>query len=197
MRARRPRRSARGLRLPRWAWGSACALAGALATVAFGACGAPGGVSAEPPAALQSAPARAEVPPPRDSVETAIRRLLEEQEQAWNEGDLEGFMGGYWDSPELVFTSGGSVHRGFDDLARRYRETYGTGAEMGRLTFSNLEVHPLGDSAAWALGGWALEHRGESLGGVFTLILRRFGETWRIAHDHTSSRTAPPREGNR
>jgi uncharacterized protein (TIGR02246 family) len=130
-----------------------------------------------------------------DSVEAAVRRVLDEQAAAWNAGDLDGFMRGYWQSPELVFTSGAVVHRGFEDLARRYRETYGTGAEMGRLAFSDVEVHTLGDSAAWVLGTWALEHRGEELGGVFTLILRRFADGWRIVHDHTSSRAAPPRKG--
>ncbi len=200
MPARRMPHSSRRRATSRWVCATACAPVTALAPVAFGACGAAGYVSAESRVSLPTPTARAASASPRpsrDSVETAVRRLLEEQEEAWNDGDLEGFMRGYWDSPELVFTSGGSVHRGFGDLARRYRETYGSGAEMGRLAFSDLEVHPLGDSAAWALGAWALEHRGESLGGVFTLVLRRFSGEWRIVHDHTSSRAASPQEGER
>jgi beta-aspartyl-peptidase (threonine type) len=164
----------------------------ALAAAALAAAGSASGRIA--PHSSAHAPAEARALRSPDSVETAVRRLLTEQEEAWNAGDLDGFMRGYWDSPELVFTSGGSVHRGFEDLARRYRETYGTGAEMGRLAFGGLEVHALGDSAAWVLGTWALEHRGERLGGVFTLVLRRFDEGWRIVHDHTSS-GPPAREG--
>ena len=168
-----------------------------LAALACGASAAPGSASARsgPPPSPAPALVEARALPSPDSVEAGVRRLLEEQEESWNAGDLEGFMRGYWDSPELVFTSGGGVHRGFEALARRYRETYGTGAELGRLDFSDLEVHALGDSAAWVLGKWALEHQGERLGGVFTLVLRRFDEGWRIVHDHTSSGGVPPREG--
>jgi len=127
-----------------------------------------------------------------DSTEAAIRRLLEVQEGAWNRGDLDGFMSGYWDSPELVFTSGAQVRRGYRPLLERYRETYGTDAEMGRLGFSGLEVHPLGPSTAWALGRWELELAERRLGGVFTLVLRKIEGEWKIVHDHTSSDPAPP-----
>jgi ketosteroid isomerase-like protein len=118
----------------------------------------------------------------------AIRGLLRDQQDAWNRGDLEGFMRGYWNSPELVFTSGGQVQRGFADVLERYRQTYGSGsARMGCLGFSGLEVHELGADAAWALGRWSLESGGQTMGGVFTLVLRRFPEGWLIVHDHTTS----------
>lgn len=117
----------------------------------------------------------------------AIERVLDEQVAAWNRGDLEAFMEGYWRSPDLVFTSGGNVQRGWQTTLDRYRATYGNSPEtMGRLAFSDLEVHPLGDGAAWALGRWALDNAGRKIGGVFSLVFREVDGRWVIIHDHTS-----------
>lgn len=49
----------------------------------------------------------------------AVDRLLDGQVQAWNRGDLEGFMGGYWNSEELSFFSGGSVTTGWQGALDR------------------------------------------------------------------------------
>jgi len=119
----------------------------------------------------------------------AIERVLTQQAAAWNRGDLEAFMDGYWRSPDLVFTSGARVQRGWQTTLDRYVASYGTSPEtMGRLTFSDLEIHPLGDGAAWALGRWRLDYDGgESPGGIFTLVFREIDGRWLIVHDHTSS----------
>ena len=117
----------------------------------------------------------------------AIQRVLDDQVVAWNRGDLEAFMDGYWRSPDLVFTSGGNVQRGWQTTLDRYRASYGNSPEtMGRLAFSDLEVHPLGTGAAWALGRWALDHDGETIGGIFSLIFREVDGQWVIVHDHTT-----------
>lgn len=118
----------------------------------------------------------------------AIERVLDVQAEAWNRGDLDAFMDGYWRSPDLIFTSGGAVQRGWQTTLDRYRASYGTSPEtMGRLTFSDLEVHPLGPGAAWALGRWGLEHGdGGTVGGVFSLVFREIDGRWVIVHDHTS-----------
>lgn len=117
----------------------------------------------------------------------AIQRVLEDQVAAWNRGDLEAFMDGYWRSPDLVFTSGGNVQRGWQTTLDRYRASYGSSPEtMGRLAFSDLEVHPLGDGAAWALGRWGLDNDGKKMGGVFSLVFRAVDGRWLIVHDHTS-----------
>ena len=119
----------------------------------------------------------------------AIERVLTEQAAAWNRGDLEAFMDGYWRSPDLVFTSGGNVQRGWQTTLDRYVASYGTSPEtMGRLTFSDLEIHPLGDDAAWALGRWRLDYEdADDPGGIFTLVFREIDGRWLIVHDHTSS----------
>jgi ketosteroid isomerase-like protein len=119
----------------------------------------------------------------------AIRSVLDAQVEAWNRADLDGFMDGYWRSEDLVFTSGGHVQRGWQTTLDRYRASYGNSPEtMGRLSFSDLEIHPLADGAAWALGRWRLDYEGrDPLGGIFSLVFRRVDGRWLIVHDHTSS----------
>ena len=115
--------------------------------------------------------------------------MLDAQVEAWNRGDLEGFMAGYWRSPDLVFCSGDTVTKGWDETLARYRKRYqAEGREMGRLRFDGIEVIPLGEDAALARGAWRLVMTdGKEPHGLFTLLLRRLDGAWRIVHDHTSS----------
>jgi uncharacterized protein (TIGR02246 family) len=119
----------------------------------------------------------------------SVRAVLDAQVEAWNRGDLDGFMAGYWRSPDLVFCSGATVTRGWDETLARYRKRYQSeGREMGRLRFDGIEVIPLGEDAALARGAWRLAMRdGQEPHGLFTLLLRRLDGSWRIVHDHTSS----------
>lgn len=139
--------------------------------------------------ALLAADAASATEPARAGSEAAVRALLDAQVAAWNRGDLEGFMAGYWRSPELVFCSGATVTKGWDATLARYRQRYqAEGREMGRLGFDEVEVLPLGEDAAAARGAWRLRTSGGGEPhGLFTLILRRTGEGWRIVHDHTSA----------
>src|SRR5689334_82918 len=89
--------------------------------------------------------------------ERAVRLVLADQVAAWNRGDLEGYMAGYWRSPQLTFYAGGSVTTGWDETLARYRRRYqGEGKAMGTLNFANLQVEVLGPSAALARGRWVL-----------------------------------------
>jgi len=118
-----------------------------------------------------------------------VRALLDAQVSAWNRGDLEAFMAGYWRSPELVFCSGATVTKGWDATLERYRKRYqAEGREMGRLTFDAIDVMALGEDAAFAHGAYRLRLRdGSEPNGLFTLVLRRFPDGFRIVHDHTSA----------
>lgn len=118
-----------------------------------------------------------------------IADILGQQSAAWNSGDIEEFMQAYWRSPKLTFSSGGRVTRGWKSTLDHYRIRYPTRETMGHLTFSNLEVLELGDTAALVLGRWRLQ-REAPVGGAFTLIFRRVAGRWVIIHDHTS-RDAP------
>lgn len=116
----------------------------------------------------------------------AIQSVMDAQAAAWNAGDLEGFMRGYWKSEEMKFVSGDNVSRGWQAALDRYRKNYDSKAKMGVLTFSGLEVKVLSKDAAVVLGSWSLAREKDNPKGKFTLIFRRFRDGWKIVHDHTS-----------
>lgn len=118
--------------------------------------------------------------------QVAIRRVLEEQAKAWNEGSIEKYMEGYWKSDSLVFTSGGKITRGWKTTLDRYKKAYATRELMGALSFSDLEISVLDESTAWVLGKWKLIREKDTPHGIFTLVLRRFPDGWKIVHDHTT-----------
>lgn len=122
---------------------------------------------------------------PQTGPEDEILSMLEKQKEAWNQGDLKGYMAYYWHSDELTFQSGDRRVKGWETLYERYSKSYGQG-NMGRLDFTDLEIKRLGNGYALVLGRWSVEVKSEKKGGVFTLILRKFPEGWRIIHDHTS-----------
>ena len=117
-----------------------------------------------------------------------ILKVLADQADAWNRGDLEGFLLGYWHSDQTVFAGGGDVHRGFDAMAARYRKSYDTREKMGTLTFADLKFESIERDRAVVTGSWELQRATDKPGGVFTLVFRKLPEGWRIVHDHTSSR---------
>jgi ketosteroid isomerase-like protein len=115
-----------------------------------------------------------------------IRIVMVAQEAAWNRGDVDGFMNGYARSRMTVFISGDSITRGWQTVRDRYKKKYATAEQMGRLTFSDLEITSLGPDAAVVLGRWELKRKTDHPHGRFTLLFRRTPQGWRIVHDHTS-----------
>ena len=119
----------------------------------------------------------------------AIEQLLNTQVAAWNRGDLEAFMTGYWHSPDLTFFSKDSENHGWQAALDRYKQRYqGQGRGMGQLDFHDLQVESLGPDAAFVRGKWHLKMPdGSEPHGLFTLVMRRIPkEGWKIVHDHTS-----------
>lgn len=127
----------------------------------------------------------------RQSDRAAIQAVLDAQQQAWNRGDVDAFLTGYWHSPDLTFSGSSGVSRGWDGVLARYKKNYPDRAAMGQLDFSNLEFRFLGPDAALVLGHWHLQRDpvkgGGDIGGVFSLVWQRFPEGWKIIHDHTSA----------
>jgi len=138
-------------------------------------------------AALALIPLLPETPQPADPI-AAVRRILEDQQQAWNRHDLEGFMSGYWNSPDLTFFSGAQQTAGWQGALDRYRKNYQQGGkEMGHLEFRELKIEPLGNDAAFVRGAWHVTMSdGKTPHGLFTLIFRKFPNGWKIVHDHTA-----------
>lgn len=116
-----------------------------------------------------------------------IRAVIRAQENAWNRGDIDGFMLGYARGRSIVFVSGDNVRRGWRTVRARYRKKYSDRAKMGRLRFSDLEIRMLAPDAAIVLGRWRLIRANDQQRGRFTLIFRRLPDGWRIVHDHTSA----------
>lgn len=117
----------------------------------------------------------------------AISNVLQMQQTAWNRGDVDSFLVGYWHSPELTFSGSSGVARGWDGVLARYKKNYPDRAAMGQLDFSELEFRFLGPDAALVLGRWHLKRQQDDIGGVFTLVWQRFPDGWKIIHDHTST----------
>jgi uncharacterized protein (TIGR02246 family) len=116
-----------------------------------------------------------------------IKAVLDDQQAAWNKGDLVGFMKGYWNSKDLTFVSGKDITRGWEPTLERYKKRYqADGKEMGKLDFSDVQVQVLAPGVAVVTGKWELTLTKETVGGRYTLILKKLDEGWRIVHDHTS-----------
>jgi len=124
---------------------------------------------------------------PSATAEADVRAVLEQQVREWNAGNLAGFMDTYARSDQTHFASGGDLSLGWQRVFDRYRKKYGNPAGMGTTTFSDLEITVLAPDAALAFGRWHQKgDRGEGQG-LFTLLLRKMPEGWRIVHDHTSA----------
>ncbi len=86
-----------------------------------------------------------------------IRQVIVKQQDAWNRGDLEEFMAGYWNSPELTFFSGARESEGWQAALDRYKKSYqSAGHEMGKLEFANLRIEMLGPESAFVRGEFHL-----------------------------------------
>ena len=131
------------------------------------------------------------------SNETQIRALLRTQTDAWNRGDIDTFMAGYWKSDDTVFVGASGITRGWQSVLDRYRKNYPDRQAMGQLTFSSLEVHLVCPDAAFAIGEFQLEREHDKPSGIFTLNFQKFPEGWRIVADHTTAfASASPSTGH-
>lgn len=122
----------------------------------------------------------------RDEIEK-IRKVIDEQSVAWNNGDLAGYMSGYFQSDSLRFASGGNVSYGWETTLGRYQNGYPDKATMGELIFSNIDIQLISQNSAMVFGKWELDRENDHPWGLFTLIFSKTDNGWRIIHDHTSS----------
>ncbi|MAW21776.1 MAG: hypothetical protein CMD16_05230 [Flavobacteriales bacterium] len=118
----------------------------------------------------------------------AIKKILTEQQNCWNKGDIEGFMQGYWNSEELIFTS--LSHKpayGWENTLERYKSSYPTKESMGLLKFQILELQLNSEKTAALKGKWELIRENDHPYGMFWLDLKKFEENWLIIKDSTIS----------
>jgi ketosteroid isomerase-like protein len=118
--------------------------------------------------------------------EKAIRSLLHTQTQAWNRGDLEGFMQTYWQSDSLLFIGKSGVTRGWQKTLDNYKRGYPDKAAMGTLSFDIIQVKKLSRTYYHVTGKWMLQRAADAPSGHYTLLLRKIGGAWKIVSDHSS-----------
>ncbi len=121
------------------------------------------------------------------SEEAAIRAVLTTQQAAWNKGDLDTFVTTYKNSPGILFI-GSKISKGYAAMVARYHEAYPTKEKMGELTFSEVEVQPLGPGFATATGRFHLKRTaagGGDSGGSWMLVFEKTAQGWKIVRDVT------------
>ena len=121
----------------------------------------------------------------KDQAEIQIRAVMNAQVNAWNRGDIDGYMDGYVRSDKLEFVSKGKITRGWQTVRDRYRRKYDSRDKMGTLKFSEIEIRVLKPNLALVLGRWELTRKKDRPHGSFVLTFRRQPEGWRIVHDQT------------
>lgn len=116
-----------------------------------------------------------------------IAAVLDDQVAAWNRGDLDGFMTGYWKSDDLTFETTNGVTKGWQAVLERYRKRYATREQMGTLRFRDLVISRTGPDVAEASGRWEVRAADGRSSGHFYLTLRRVDGAWVIVRDRTTS----------
>ena len=119
----------------------------------------------------------------------SIKKMLTDQQKCWNNGDIDGFMEGYWNSEELIFTSDKHMPAyGWQNTLERYKNSYPTKESMGELKFEFLNVKINSDSTTAQLKGyWELIRKEDNPKGEFWLDLKKFDDNWLITKDSTTS----------
>ena len=131
--------------------------------------------------AAQSKPAR-----PAGGDEAAILSLLDKQNAAWNRGDLEEFMRGYWESDSLMFVGKSGVTYGWTNTLNNYKKGYPDTAAMGKLTFTNIKVKRLSKKYYFIVGKWYLKRSIGDVSGHYNLLMEKINGRWVIVADHSS-----------
>jgi ketosteroid isomerase-like protein len=117
-----------------------------------------------------------------------VTKVLLRQEAAWNRGDIDAFAEGYKNSPDTLFINS-QIQRGYASMLDAYKRNYPTKDNMGQLTFSELEVHPIDDKVAVCIGRFKLERskkNGGNAEGLFSLVFEKTDAGWKIVVDHTT-----------
>lgn len=118
--------------------------------------------------------------------ETAIINMLKLQETAWNEGNLEKFMIGYWQSDSLMFIGKSGPTYGYDKTLANYKKGYPDTAHMGKFTSTIISLKKLSVEYYFVTGKWFLKRSVGDATGYYTLLLRKIKGKWVVVADHSS-----------
>ena len=123
---------------------------------------------------------------PPNTAETAIRKVLALQVAAWNDGNIEEFMKGYWRNDSLAFIGKNGLTYGYDNTLQNYKKSYPDKSAMGTLHFDLLQLKSLSNQYFFVAGKWHLQRSAGDVGGHFTLLFRKISGVWKIISDHSS-----------
>lgn len=112
---------------------------------------------------------------------------LRNKEKAWNAGDLNKFMNGYWKSDSLVFVGRNGPKYGYENTALNYKKSYPNRTQMGTLHFSVLYINQWDEKTIQLIGKYTLKRIQDQPSGFFTLLFRRINGEWKIVSDHSSA----------
>ena len=129
-------------------------------------------------------PAPRQTSPSRD--ELSIRRLMNDQVTAWNNGDVTAFMQGYWNDDSLTFITKNGPEYGWRPVLEHYKKGYPDRSAMGVLQFDHLIFRRLSQEYYFVIGSWHIRKDAGDIGGQFTLLFRKIHGEWKIVVDHTS-----------
>ena len=118
--------------------------------------------------------------------EISIRQILDNQTAAWNRGDIDGFMKGYWENDSLMFIGKSGVTYGWSNTLKNYKKNYPDTVTMGKLAFTLIQVKKLSKEYYHVTGKWFLKRSIGDIGGHYTLLFRKINGHWVIISDHSS-----------
>ncbi|MCU0422237.1 MAG: DUF4440 domain-containing protein [Bacteroidia bacterium] len=115
-----------------------------------------------------------------------IQSVLMKQQKAWNEGKIEVYMQGYWNSDSLTFVGKRGVTKGWQNTLENYKKSYPDKTAMGKLKLEIISIKIIGKDIAFVVGRWDLTRTIGNVGGHFTLLMRKIKGKWLIVADHSS-----------
>jgi ketosteroid isomerase-like protein len=115
-----------------------------------------------------------------------ILKVMTDQQTAWNNGNIDGYMQGYWKNDSLLFIGSKGPTYGWQKTLDNYKKSYPNKEKMGILEFSDIQVKILGKKHAYVFGKWKLVRTNDSPNGIYTLIFQKFKNGWKIISDHTN-----------
>ena len=121
----------------------------------------------------------------------AIKQVLTSQQLCWNNGDIDGFMLGYWNSEKFKFSWVNGTEYGWENALEKYKISYPTKESMGEFIFEILEVKLTSDTTAILDGEWELIRKNDNPNGSFTYILKKIENNWLIISDYTTEEYYP------
>lgn len=113
----------------------------------------------------------------------AIITVMQLQEKAWSNNDLEGFMQGYWKSDSLKFYGSNGLTKGWQQTLNNYKKGYPSKAHSGTLNFKINDISKIENNSYWVMGNYYLKREAGNANGVFMIIFKKINGEWKIVAD--------------